>query len=59
MLAKALEADMIEAAEAMDFESAALLRDQMKHVQQLIEQHETDQTEKEKRTFFHVVMCCN
>jgi excinuclease ABC subunit B len=43
MLVKALEADMLEAAEAMDFESAALLRDQMKHVQELIEQHETDE----------------
>ncbi|MCR9076130.1 MAG: helicase-related protein, partial [bacterium] len=43
MLAKALEADMLEAAEAMDFESAALLRDQMKHVQDLIEQHATDE----------------
>ncbi len=43
MLMKALETDMMEAAEAMDFESAALLRDQMKHVQELIEEHQTDE----------------
>ena len=42
MMVKALEADMFEAAEAMDFESAALLRDQMKHVQMLIDEHATD-----------------
>ena len=43
MLVNALEADMMEAAEEMDFESAALLRDQMKHVQELIETHQTDE----------------
>ncbi|MAO24785.1 MAG: excinuclease ABC subunit B [Phycisphaerae bacterium] len=42
MLVKALETDMLEAAEATDFESAAMLRDQMQHVQELIEQHQTD-----------------
>jgi excinuclease ABC subunit B len=43
MLVKALEVDMREAAEAMDFESAALMRDQMKHVQSLIDDHATDE----------------
>lgn len=43
LLVRILESDMLEAAEATDFESAALLRDQMKHVRELIEQHQTDE----------------
>ncbi|MGV6813519.1 MAG: excinuclease ABC subunit UvrB [Phycisphaerales bacterium] len=35
-LVKILEADMYEAAQKMEFESAALFRDQMSHVQELI-----------------------
>lgn len=35
-LVKILEADMIEAAQQMEFEAAALLRDQMTHVKELI-----------------------
>ncbi|CAN0570202.1 unnamed protein product, partial [Laminaria digitata] len=42
LLVRVLESDMLEAAEATDFESAALLRDQMKHVRELIEQHRVD-----------------
>jgi excinuclease ABC subunit B len=42
LLVRVLESDMLEAAEATDFESAALLRDQMKHVRELIEQHKVD-----------------
>jgi len=36
-----LESDMIESATNMEFESAALLRDQMVHVRDLITQHES------------------
>jgi excinuclease ABC subunit B len=42
LLVRVLESDMLDAAEATDFESAALLRDQMKHVRELIEQHKVD-----------------
>lgn len=38
-LVKILESDMIESAQAMEFEAAALLRDQMTHVQELINAH--------------------
>jgi excinuclease ABC subunit B len=36
-----LESDMLESATNMEFESAALLRDQMVHVRELIAQHES------------------
>ncbi len=42
LLVRMLESDMLEAAESTDFESAALLRDQMKHVRELIEMHRVD-----------------